>query len=190
MEYLEQVEKLYKYLEFNLEIELMHSMIDLKHRFNNDLNLIGCFLKDYLIVKTNKKLPNDADLYDEFILYFEDETKAFPSEFVINELVKYSRYYLSIVFEDFTDENILIAVSTINSCFALEYYPVIMKILNKYYQGGFTFQKFKMLLESVVDVAIKNFEESDILDMQPVEIEDQVKRTAVMKSRVLERALT
>ena len=189
MEYMDQIEKLYKYFEFNLEINLMHSMTDLKHRFNNDFNLIGCFLKDYLVVKTGKKLDNDEYLYDEFVMFFEQESKTLPSEFLINEIVKYSKYYLSIVFEDFTDENIQIAVSTINSCFALEYYPVIMKILNKYYSGGLTVQNFKILLDSVVDVAIKNFEQTDILEIKPHELEDQIKKTAIQKSYNLERAM-
>ena len=181
MEYIDQIERLYKYFEFNLELNLMRSLVNLKHSFNNDLNLLGCFLKDYLVIQTNKKLDEKADLYDEFILYFEKESKVLPCEYIVNEIIKYSKYYLSIVFEDFTDENILIAVSTINSCFALEYYPVIMKILDKFYSGRLTQNKFKILLESVVDVAIKNFEQTDILDIEPRELEEQIKDSAKEK---------
>ena len=189
MDYMDQIEKLYKYFEFNLEINLMHSLINMKHSFNNDFNLIGCFLKDYLIVKTGRKMPNDEYLYDEFVLYFEEQSKALLSEFLVNDLVKYSKYYLSIVFEDFTDENITMTVSTINSCFALEYYPVVMKILNKYYSGGFTSQNFKIILESIVDVVIKNFESMDILEIKPNELEEQIKIAALKKSYSVERSL-
>ena len=189
MDYMDQIERLYKYFEYNLEFNLMRSMIDLKHSYNNDYNLIGCFLKDFVIVKTGKKLASDDDLYDEFILYFSEESKRLPVEYIINEMVKYSKYYLSIVFEDFTDDNILIAVSTINSCFALEYYPIIMKTLDRYYSGAMTPKKFKVMLDSIVDVAIKNFEEYDILEILPDELEHQVKATAKHKYFNSERAL-
>ena len=188
MEYMDQIEKLYKYFEFNLEIELMHSLIDMKHRFNNDFNLIGCFLKDYLILKTNKKPADDTYLYDEFVMYFENESRALPSELIVNDIIKYSKIYLSIFFEDFTGENIMIAVSTINSCFALEYYPVLMKIISKYYSGGFTVQNFKILLDSIVDVVLKNFEQMEDNDLELPELEKQIKKTALQKSYCLERS--
>ncbi len=189
MDYMDQIEKLYKYFEFNLELNLMHSLVEMKHQFNNDFNLIGCFLKDYLVVKTNKTLLSDEDLYEEFVLYFENESKTLPSEFLINDIVKYSKYYLSIVFEDFSDENIMIAVSTVNSCFAMEYYPVIMKVLNKYYSGGFSVQNFKIVLDSIVDVVLKNFEQTDILEITPIELEEEIKKTVLSKQYKLEEVM-
>ena len=189
MDYMEQVEKLYKYFEYNLDLNLMRSLIELKHNYNNDLNLVGCYLKDFLIIKSGKKIKSDNDLYDEFVLYIEEESNRLPSEYIINELIKFSKYYISIVFEDFTDSNILIAVSTINSCFALEYYPIIMKTLDRYYSGALTPKKFKIMLDSIVDVAIKNFEESDILEILPDELESQVKTAAKHKYFSVERTL-
>ena len=181
MEYIDQVEKLFKYFECNLGLDLVRSIIKLKRSFNNDYNLIGCFLKDYLMVKNYKKVTDEDDLADEFILYFEQESSRFPKEYLINEIIKYSKYYLSIVFEDFRDSDILIAISTINSCFAIEYYPIFMKILNKFYSHGITERQFKILLESVVDVAIKNFEEFEVSEFSQDELEQQVKKTASNK---------
>ena len=188
MDYLEQTEKLYKYFEFNLEINLLRKVIDMKHNFNNDYNLIACFLKDYLVVVANKKIA-DSSLYDEFVLYFEKEIKLLPKEFIINEFIKYSKYYLSIVFEDFTDNDILIAVSTVNACFAIEYYPILMKTMDKYYSNLIDKKQFKALLDSIVDVAIKNFEEYDIVGIEPVELEQQVELSAQTKIQIQERLL-
>jgi len=189
MEYIEQVERIYKYFEYNLDFNFMRSMIEMKHEFNNDLNLIGCFFKDYLIVKNPSKVPDDDKVADEFILYFEDETSKFPCEYSINEIRKYAKYYLSIVFEDFNDENILITVSTVNSCFAMQYYPVIMRLLNKHYNQNLIGRRFKLMLDSLVDIAIDNFESSDDEDMKVDEIEAKIRKLTVEKSLSAERTL-
>lgn len=159
MDYIDQVEKLYKYFEFNLELNLMRSLIEMKHDFNDDLNLIGCFIKDYITVKNSGIVSDDNFLYNDFVVYFE-KTKE-KSQEIIEDIIAYSKYYLGIVFEDFKDKDILNVVSTVNSCYAIEYYPHLMKLFDKYYNQKMDVNRFEMMLKFITDVAIKRLEDDD-----------------------------
>lgn len=159
MDYIEQIEKLYKYFEFNLEFNLMRSLINMKHDFNDDLNLIGCFIKDFLTAKNSGIVSDDEYIYNDFVLYFE-KTKEKSNE-IVEDIIAYSKYYLGIVFEDFKDKEILNVVSTVNSCYALEYYPHLMKLLDKYYNQKMDVNRFDMMLKFIVEAAIKKLEVDD-----------------------------
>ena len=185
MEYIDQIEKLYNYLECNLQLYLVRSVFKLKHNFNNDCNLLGCFLKDYLTIKNYEKTVDEYNLCEEFISYFEAESSKLPSEYIINDMIKFGNYYLSIVFEDIRNSEISIAASTINSCFAIEYYPILMKIMDKFYSNSITERKLKILSESLVDVVIHNYEQAKEFSYTNDELEKQVHITAKEKAGVL-----
>ena len=70
------MEKLFKFLEFNLETDKLLVLNKLKRKFSNDLNLLGCFIKDYLIIKTSGFVPDDNEIYDEFIIFFEKQKET------------------------------------------------------------------------------------------------------------------
>ena len=70
MDYIEQTEKLFKFLDFNLEFEQIREIYSIKHQFNNDLNLFGCYIKDYLFIM-NGIFSDDRETYNDFVLFFE-----------------------------------------------------------------------------------------------------------------------
>ena len=70
MDYILQMEKLFKFFEFNLELEQMHILLKIKRNFNNDLNLMGCFLKDYLAIQNSGTITQDENLYNDFVLFY------------------------------------------------------------------------------------------------------------------------
>ena len=72
MDYILQAEKIYKYFEFNLELRQMQKALKLKKAFNNDLNLICCYIKDFLTLENNGKISNDNNIYNDFVLCFEN----------------------------------------------------------------------------------------------------------------------
>ena len=128
MDYVLQIEKLLKYLELNLEFQDMYFVKNLIRRFNNDLNLFGCFLKDFLIITNDGKISNDEEIYNDFVLYFE-KTNFKKTLLKLDDL---SNFYLMIVFEECNDEELLSVISTINACFSLQHYPYLMKLMSEY----------------------------------------------------------
>ena len=71
MDYILQIEKIITYLKLNYSPAELLILDVIKRKFNQDFNLLGCFLKDYLILKTAKNV-DDSELYDNFVLYFEE----------------------------------------------------------------------------------------------------------------------
>ncbi len=156
MEYMSQIEKLYKFFEFTLEFEDVRLMYKMKHSFNNDLNLIGCFLKDFLTIKRNGIIPDDKAIYNNIVLWLEENENNSKNN--IKEIYEYSKYYLKIIFEEFDDKEVSCAVSTINACFAIDVYPNLMYILNEYYIHKADIQTLYKMLELLTDIVLKRYE--------------------------------
>lgn len=163
MDYIFQVEKIFKFLEFNLDFQEAQLLMYIKRRFNNDLNLFGCFIKDYIIVNT-LKIPDDNELYDDFVLFFLKNS----SKDNIKLLDKYSQCYLSIVFEDCDNEDILEAITTANACFMMEAYPALMKILYNYYHQKIDVNILQSMLQFTKDYVINKFDSQKVSDFEAV----------------------
>lgn len=161
MDYIEQTEKLFKFLDFNLEFEAVREIYNLKHKFNNDLNLFGCFIKDYLII-VNNKVSDDDNIYSDFVLYFESARKHYNDKDIINLLLRYSKYYLWLVFEEPEIEELEKPINTINSCFALDLYPCLMKLIDNFINQKIDGKYFSKMLQFIVDIVLKRFENPKI----------------------------
>lgn len=168
MDYISQIEKLFKFLELNFDARNMQMLLYIKKRFNNDLNLFGCFIKDFIIVNTGK-IPDDYNLYSEFVLFFAKNSL----EKNITLLDKYSQCYLMVVFEDCDNLDILEAINTVNACYMMEAYPDLMKILFKYYHQKVDIIHIKPLLQSVKDYVIENFGNNNFLQDLSNNISDE-----------------
>lgn len=172
MDYILQMEKLFKFLEFNLETDKLLVLNKLKRKFSNDLNLLGCFIKDYLIIKTSGFVPDDNEIYDEFIIFFE---KQKDKNEIIDEILRYSKYYLMLVFEESDNEFCLNLICVINSCFSMEYFPSVIKLFDDYYYckkiDGNTFLRVVKLLS---DNVIQRFELENALPLSFLEIEQLI----------------
>ena len=158
MDYIEQMEKLFKFLDFNLEFEQAREIYGIKHLFNNDLNLFGCFIKDYLFT-VNGKFSDDDNIYNDFVLFFEN--KKNNSE-IINSIKKYSKYYLWIVFENPVIKELEEAINTINSCFALDVYPYLMKLIDNFINQKIDRNYFFEMIHFVIEEVLKRFENPKI----------------------------
>lgn len=156
MDYIKQTENIFDYLKFNCDFDELEKLIHLKRDFNNDLNLIGCFIKDYLILNHKESNFEDENLYSEFVLYFEQNIEN--KKEIINNIKKFSKYYLMIVFEQCEDVQILSIISTINLCYCMECYPLIMKILDDYYEKRTDNNSTIRMLQSLSSAVLNKFE--------------------------------
>lgn len=160
MDYISQIEKLYKYLSLSLEAKDFKLFLKLKKTFNNDLNLMGCYIKDFLTLENSGNMSADDKIYDDFILYFEGCKDKSTLDFAINKLVRYSNYYLTLVFEDTKDRVLLSTIASVNSCFNIEYYPFLMEIMDKYKTKEIDSISYALILQYITDTVFKNFEQS------------------------------
>ena len=156
MDYIEQVEKVFNYLKFNLEFDELEKLLNFKKNFNNDLNLIGCFLKDYLILHSVRENFSNEELYNTFVLYFEKNINN--KKQILNNIVKFSNYYIMLVFEKCNDIEILTAISTINACYCLECYPLVMKILDEYFEKRIERCVLIKKLHKISNLTLEKFE--------------------------------
>ena len=156
MDYLLQIEKMFKYLEFNLELGDMQKMLNLKKDFNNDFNLLGCFIKDFLTLENEGAITKDDEIYNDFVICFEKNLDKISS--FINKLTNYSKHYLTIVFEDTENRVLMSTIAVVNSCFAMELYPFLMELMQKYIDQSIDRISFALMLQYLSDVVIKNFD--------------------------------
>ena len=171
MDYILQIEKLNKYLDFNLEPKDKLLLKQLNMSFNNDLNLIGCFLKDFLTLENNGKISDDEYIYNDFVLCFEKYKDKNQELELLNKILEYSEYYLTIAFEDTQDRVLLNTIVSINSCFSMEYYPFMMELMDKKLNNKIDSISFALMLQFITDIVFKNFEsqkqsEINLLDLR------------------------
>ena len=152
------MEKLFKFFEFNLELEQMHILLKIKRNFNNDLNLMCCFLKDYLSIQNSGVITQDENLYNDFVLFYEKYSTIQNASMIFSQLYDYSNHYLTIIFEETSDDELATALSTINACFALDCYPFLMELIDDYNNKRLDSNSFYMMLQSLVDIVLKRFE--------------------------------
>jgi len=82
----------------------------------------------------------------------------------LDELSSYSKHYLSIVFEEEENENILNTIQVINSCFALDAYPALMDIMEKYKNKKIDGILFSSMLQLLTNTVLDRFEHAEKYD--------------------------
>ena len=165
MDYMVLIEKILKYFDLSLESENKILLFKIKQQFKNDLNLFGCFIKDFLIIKNPEKTIQDNYLYSDFVLYFEQFTTQNEKQQALMELSKYSEYYMDIVFEKAQNQTLESTMCVINSCFALDCYPYLMMLMNDFDNEIIDSNSFIMMLKSISDTILNRFENSENLNL-------------------------
>ena len=174
MDYILQIEKLNKYLEFNLDIKDKILLKQLLVSFNNDLNLIGCFLKDFLTLENNGRITSDENIYNDFVLCFEKYKSKNKELHLLNKVLEYSEYYLTIVFEDTQDRVLLSTIASINSCFAMEYYPFMMELIGKKINTKIDDITYALMLQCISDAVFKNFQSQEQYSVNLLDLREKL----------------
>lgn len=182
MDYILQTEKIFKFLEFNLELPHAKSLLKFKKIFNNDLNLIGGYIKDFLTLQNNGKVSDDDYIYNDFVLCFESSKNK--NQF-INKLINYANYYITLVFEDTKDRVLLNTIVSVNSCFNMEYYPFLMELMDKYLNKKIDGISYALMLQFITDTVFKYFEEEKAVEVSLIDL--RRKLDLIVSSRNSER---
>ena len=154
MDYILQAEKICKYLEFNLDTQDIRAIKNtIKKTFCNDLNLFGCFIKDILLLENQDK--DYDDIYNDFVLCYEEKTDKIS---FIDKIIRYSKYYVSLVFEECEDRVLLNTITSVNSCYSIEYYPFLMELIDNFTIGKIDRITYALMLQLITDEVFRNFE--------------------------------
>ena len=163
MDYILHTEKIVKYLEFNLELKDIRTIKNtIKKTFCNDLNLFGCFIKDILILENQGIASDDENLYNDFVLCFEQINDKLS---FIDKIIRYSKYYISLVFEECHDRVLLNTIASINSCYSIEYYPFMMELIDNFTIGKIDRITYALMLQFITDEVFKNFENEKLQEV-------------------------
>lgn len=159
MDYIIQTEKIIKYLDFNLELQDIRKIKNnIKKTFCNDINLFGCFIKDILTLENQGKISDDNNIYNDFVLCFENYKNQNSKSLFIEKIIRYSKYYKMLVFEECDDRVLLNTITSINSCYSIEYYPFMMELIDNFTIGKIDRISYALMLQSITDNVFKNFE--------------------------------
>ena len=175
MDYILQAEQICKYLEFNLEPQDIRGIKNtIKKIFCNDLNLFGCFIKDILALENEGRISSDDYVYNDFVLCFEKYKNNNKELSFIEKIIRYSKYYISLIFEQSDDRVLLSTITSINSCYFIEYYPFVMELIDSFTFGKIDRISYALMLQLITDEVFKNFESDKAHEISLIRLRKQL----------------
>ena len=94
------------------------------------LNKLRAFIRDFLTIQNNGKIPSVEDLYTNFRMYFDTMMNFQPSSKIISNMCKYAKNYLKIIQSDFDDWEIKKMFVSINENEGQDSYSYLMEVLD------------------------------------------------------------
>jgi len=186
MDYILQTEKIIKYLEFNLEPQDIRKIKNnIKKTFHNDINLFGCFIKDILTIENDGKISEDEEIYTNFVLCFENHKTLNQEISFIEKIIRFSKYYIMLVFEECNDRVLLNTITSINSCYSIEYYPFMLELIDNFTIGKIDRISYALMLQSITDRVFRNFEDENTNTVYLIDLRKELE--VILKSQNYKR---
>lgn len=98
-------------------------------------DLLDSFIRDFLTIQFNGKIPNKNALYNKFKSYFAKISKYQATKKIVQNMCKFAQYYLRIVNAYFENEEIKAQVLTLNQNNGTDAYPYLMEVLDDLENG-------------------------------------------------------
>lgn len=93
------------------------------------------FIRDFLTIQNEGKMPNKNALYNNFKSYFFKMTAYQSIENIVKNLYKFSQHYLKIIRANFEDFEIKKQITFLNENSGKDAYPYLMEVLDDYESG-------------------------------------------------------
>ncbi len=159
MEFIGQIEQFFDFLKSNLSNAEYSIVSCVKEKFNNDYNLIGSYLKDYLTLKNDYVVCDSDSIYTDFVKYFNHLSNTKGIKFFLDDFCSFAEYYLVLIYErkfgfNLIDNEILGYIETLNLFFAIELYPYLMYKLDKFLNLKIDRNNFSSVLKLLVDIVV------------------------------------
>lgn len=93
-------------------------------------NVLKSFIRDFLAIQNNGRIPTEKALYKNFKSYFNKMSEFQTNQSIIENMYKYSQFYLKILLADFEDAEIQSQIISINENRGQDAYPYLMEVLD------------------------------------------------------------
>lgn len=127
-------------------------------------NLIESFIRDFLTIQNDGKIPNKNALYNNFKSYTSKILKYQTFEKIIKNMCRYAEYYLKIVNADFEDSEIKEQIISLNKNNGQDAYPYLMEVLDDLENGHINKEVFSDIL-MMINSFVKNRQENALSDV-------------------------
>jgi hypothetical protein len=112
-------------------------------------HLLDSFIRDFLTIQFNGKIPNKNALYNKFKSYFAKISKYQDTKTIIKNMCKYAQYYLKIVNAYFENEEIKNQIIILNQNNGKDAYPYLMEVLDDLENGHLNTELFLEILTMI-----------------------------------------
>lgn len=138
--------------------EMMDSYKDYMHLFE-------AFIKDFLITRKDGEAQNKAGLYNNFKYYYYTISKYKDTKAIIDDMFKYSKYYLKIINADFENMEIKEQITILNDIKAKDTYPYLMEVMDDLENSHIDNDAFLNIL-NMINRFINNRKENTISELE------------------------
>lgn len=135
----------------------------LVNAFKDSGRLLESFIGDFLITRSDDIL-NKNNLYNNFKNYYYKISKYQDSQTIIDNIYKYSKYYLKIINSDFENPGIKEQIKILNKNNGKDAYPYLMEVLDDVENSHINTDAFLNIL-IMINSFMKNRQESSISGM-------------------------
>lgn len=127
-------------------------------------DLIENFVRDFLTIQNDGKVPNKNALYNNFKSYYIKISKYLISDVIIDNMCKYSKNYLKITTADFEDYEIKKQIISLNENNGQDSYPYLMEVLDDLDNGHINKEVFLDIL-TMINSFVENRKENYLSDV-------------------------
>lgn len=133
-----------------------------KERGHSDL--IENFIRDFLTIQNDGKIPSKNALYNNFKSYYIKISKYLTAEVIIDNMCKYAQNYLKIINADFEDYEIQKQITGLNENNGQDSYPYLMEVLDDLDNRHINKEVFLDIL-TMINSFVVNRQESSIAEV-------------------------
>lgn len=127
-------------------------------------DLIEEFVRDFLTIQNDGKIPNKNALYNNFKSYISKISQYLTFEKTIGNICQYAGYYLKIVDADFEDYEVKEQIISLNKNKGQDSYPYLMEVLDDLKNGHINKEVFSDIL-MMISSFVKNRQENALSDV-------------------------
>lgn len=155
--------------------------------FKDSQNFLESFLLDFLVTRIDTEVSHKGHLYTIFKNYYYKMSKYQDTQTILNEIFKYSKYYLRIINAEFDSEEIREQITKLNENGGKDTYPYLMSVLDDLENSHINTGAFLNILK-MVNLFIKSREENSIsgVDIDFSNLSKELNRMLVLKDYVPE----
>lgn len=147
--------------KFNPYVHIWNNIVQNYKRL--DLSIVlRYFISDFLTVQDRGKIPNQKKLYISFKKYFMKMSRYQSADKILENVDKYSRFYLKIIQADFEDPEIQNQIMLINENNGQDSYSYLMEALDDFENSHICRESFLDILTTINSfLANRNENDSD-----------------------------